>query len=451
MNIIQIVIDTLRQDHVGAYGNPWIKTPNLDRFARQAAKFTNAYPEALPTIPIRTQLSTGNRTLPYRPWQPMVSTDRNAAGILGAYGYTSALITDTYHMMKPNMNFHQNFHVYRWIRGQESDAYESAPHSKNLNDYTKADWPDRAKHMTDQYLRNIEEWKSEDDTFPARVFTEAARWVERNARNEKPFFLWVDSFDPHEPWNPPEQYLKLYADPNYKGKKYIHPPYGRTDWMTADELQHVRALYAGEVTLVDKWLGVLLDKIEKCGLFENSLVLIMADHGHPIGDHGWVMKHDHQMYSELLKVPFMIRHPKGLGAGQTFAALVQFHDVLPTYLAALGRPQDAEGMHGRSFMPVLEGQTTEHRPYILTGYHTSAHACVRDKRHSFVLRPRDWGEDELYDLIEDPKETKNLIQEKPGVAQELAGKIPGWYGFKNQRAQIDHLQLKHEIADTPVK
>ena len=177
----------------------------------------------------------------------------------------------------------------------------------------------------------------------------------------------------------------------------------------------------------------------------------MADHGHPIGDHGWVMKHDHQLYNELLRVPFMLRHPQGLGAGKTFDALLQFHDVLPTYLAALGRPQDGEGLHGRSFLPVLEGKSAEHRPYVLTAFHGSPHFCVRDKRHSFILRPKDWGDDELYDLTEDPQEKRNLIKEQPEVARELGKLIPAWFGIKDQKAKILQMQLRYEIADTPIK
>jgi len=106
MNIIVIMLDSLRRDHLGCYGNDWIETPNIDRLATESIVFENAYPEGLPTIPVRTELFTGQCTLPFRPWQPLAKEDVTAAELLSACGYTSALITDTYHLFKPGMNLH---------------------------------------------------------------------------------------------------------------------------------------------------------------------------------------------------------------------------------------------------------------------------------------------------------------------------------------------------------
>ena len=122
MNIIMIMSDSFRQDHLGCYGNDWIKTPNLDKLSGESVLFENAYCEGLPTLPVRTALFTGNYTLTNRFWQQLIPQDVTMAEILDEYGYLSAMITDTYHMFKPNMNFHRGFHVYRFIRGQESDA-----------------------------------------------------------------------------------------------------------------------------------------------------------------------------------------------------------------------------------------------------------------------------------------------------------------------------------------
>jgi len=127
MNLIVICLDSLRQDHVSFYhpDSP-VATPNLDRLARRSVSFTNVYPEALPTIPVRTQLMIGQRTLPNHPWQPLARGDRTLAELLGRYGYVSAFITDMYHYFKPDYNFHRGFRVWRWIRGQEYDPYRSA-------------------------------------------------------------------------------------------------------------------------------------------------------------------------------------------------------------------------------------------------------------------------------------------------------------------------------------
>jgi len=203
VNVIVIMLDSLRKDHLGCYGNSWIETPNIDRFAAESVIFENAYPEGLPTIPVRTALFTGQYTLPYRPWQPLTPEDITMAEILDEHGYVSALITDTYHLFKPDMNFHRGFHAWRWIRGQEADTYKTAPHGKNLADHVKpAMRGSRVERMLEQYLKNTADWQGEEDYFCARVMQESIQWLKANYIHPK-LFLWVDSFDPHEPWDPP--------------------------------------------------------------------------------------------------------------------------------------------------------------------------------------------------------------------------------------------------------
>lgn len=123
MNLIVILPDSLRADDVGCYGNQWINTPNIDKLARESILFEQVYPEGLPTIPLRTALFTGRYTFSFRGWQPLEKTDVTLAETLKENGYVCSLITDTYHFFEPGMNFHRAFHCFRWIRGQERDAY----------------------------------------------------------------------------------------------------------------------------------------------------------------------------------------------------------------------------------------------------------------------------------------------------------------------------------------
>jgi arylsulfatase A-like enzyme len=99
----------------------------------------------------------------------------------------------------------------------------------------------------------------------ARTVTEATEWLEQNDGLDR-FLLWVDMWDPHEPFDPPSYDWDRYRDPTYSGDKIIYPAYGRPNYMTADEHQSVRALYAGKITLVDRWVGRLLEKIDMLGL-----------------------------------------------------------------------------------------------------------------------------------------------------------------------------------------
>jgi len=447
-NVICVMLDSLRQDHVGAYGNDWIRTPNLDAFAAESVVFDNAYPEGLPTVPVRTALFTGQHTLPFRPWQPLTGEDITAAEILSDHNFTTALITDTYHLAKAGYNFHRGFNVFRWIRGQEGDSYESGPRRANLHGFVKEEMiGHRIVNVLDQYLRNTAGFESEEDWFAGQTFSESMRWLE-GSHKMTPFFLWVDSFDPHEPWDPPPNYEGLYADPGYEGPKIIHPMNGPVDWMSDEELQHVRDLYAAEVTYVDTWFGKFMNQVRELDLLDDTLIVVLSDHGHPHGDHGTILKSPQNMYNELIRLVFMVRLPGGDHAGERSDALVYNMDLLPTMLDLLGLERETQAMHGRSFMPLLTGEQAEFRDHIICGYHQAPHRVIRDKQWSLIVRP-EGEDDELYDLANDPGEQTNLIAEHREKARKLAAHLG--VTFQSRGAPIPELQERYEYEGTAIR
>jgi arylsulfatase A-like enzyme len=455
LNVIGIMLDSFRQDHVSFYngsqpvfdGVPACRTPHLDAFARECVVFDNAYPEALPTIPVRTQLFTGQRTLPYRPWQPLTKEDVSVAEMLRTEGHVCGLISDCYHYRAPGMNFHRGFHAYRWVRGQEYDPWTSHPPRRDLDDYVNEAYDATWRGLVAQFLANTDDFTREEDWFPAQVVDQAITWLTDNRVHSR-VFAWIDSFDPHEPWDPPSRF-DTYTDPNYRGKRLIMPMGGPVQhWATPDEIRHIRGLYAGEAAFVDHCLGRLFQALQDLGYYDDSVIVLLADHGHPLADHDKFLKGGGRLYNELLKVPFMIRLPRGQGARRT-QAIVQFHDVLPTVLDLLGMGNNTTAMQGRSFLPVLRGDTDVHREIIITGYHEAADRCVRDHVWSFVQRPED-EPDELYNLTEDPREQVNLIDEHPEEARRLARAFGSYFRLRSQAArsqtQIKGLQAKYELA-----
>ena len=444
MNIIAIMLDSFRQDHIGFYnqGAPVLQgvaacqTPNLDDFARECIVFDNAYPESLPTLPVRTQFFSGQPTLSFRSWQPLAHEDVTAAEILRAEDYICGLISDCYHYRAPGMNYHRGFHAYRWIRGQEYDPWTSNPPRRNIEDYVNKDYNATWRCRVAQFLANTDGFAHEKDWFAAPVADEAVDWLERN-RNQRNTFLWIDSFDPHEPWDPPCRF-DTHTDPDYKGKRLIMPMGGLAeDWATQEEIRHIRGLYAGEATFVDHCLGPLFQAVEDLGYYDDSVIVLTADHGK-------FLKGGDRMYSELLRVPVMIRLPGARGARRT-GAIVQFHDLLPTVLDLLGMANSASAMQGRSFAPVLQGASDIHRESIITGYHEAPDRCVRDATWSYVQLPE--GEpDELYNLEKDPRERTNLIDRHPGEARRLAGAFGSFYRLGALQEDWTGLQGKYELA-----
>ncbi len=456
MNLIVIVLDSFRQDHVSTYhqgrstfeGIQPCQTPNIDQFAEECIVFENAYPEALPTIPIRCQLMTGQRTLPYRPWQPLAPHDVPIAQILKQQGYVCGLISDTYHYRAPGMNYHRHFDCYRWIRGQEYDPYVSAPSQRNINDYVNKNYPSAWRKRIGQFLANTDRFTDLEDWFPYKVVDEAVEWLEDN-RTHDPVFLWIDSFDPHEPWDPPAAF-DTYTDSDYDGPRLIMPMGGlASNWASEAEINHIRGLYAGEAAFVDDCLGRLFESLKDLGYYDDSLILLLADHGHPLGDHEKFLKGADRMYNELLKVPFMVRLPKGEGARRS-KSIVQFHDVLPTVLDGLELGNNTSSMHGESFISVLKGDKDSHRDVIITGYHEGADRCIRDSTWSYIQRPT--GEpDELYNLIDDPREQVNLIDQFPNEAVRLASSFGNYFRQQGGAAIVKGIQGKYEIASGSVE
>ncbi len=456
MNLIGIMLDSFRQDHVSAYNGgqpvfeevPACRTPHLDAFARECIVFDNAYPGGLPTIPVRTELLTGQYTLPFRPWQPLAKEDLSAAEVLRAHGYVCGLVSDCYHYRAPGMNFHRGFHAYRWIRGQEYDPYTSHPPRRSVDDYVNAGYDEVWRGRVAQFLANTDDFAGEEDWFPAQVVDQAIDWLARN-RGEAPVFLWIDSFDPHEPWDPMPAW-DTYTYPGYQGPRLILPMGGPAeDWATPEQVRHIRGLYAGEAAFVDHCLGRLFAALQELGYDEDSAIVLTADHGHPLADHGKFLKGGDRMYNELLRVPYMVRLPGGEGARRS-GALVQFPDTLPTMLELMGMGNETRAMHGRSFLPVLRGDTDDHRETIMAGYYAAPDRCVRDRTWSYVSRPE--GEpDELYNLVEDPHERTNLIDAYPEEARRLARAYGGYFRHGGAQVEVKGIQGKYEMASGSVR
>jgi len=288
MNLIFIMIDSLRYDHVSIYNKgervfenvESCKTPNIDKFAQNSLIFENVYPCGLPTIPVRYELMTGFYSLPYRPWCPLTEYDLTIAQILNKEDYLSGFITDTYHYRAPNMNYHRGFNIYEWVRGQEYDPYEVPVTKRNIDDYVNENYTEDWKKRIIQFLANTDNM-DEKNHFTMQVVEKSIDFLKKARKTNKKIFLWVDSFEPHEPWNPPLKFDK-YTSKNYKGPRLIMPMGGEAkNWTTEEQIDFIRGLYAGEVSFVDYCFGFLFEELERLNFYDDSLIILTADHGHP--------------------------------------------------------------------------------------------------------------------------------------------------------------------------
>ena len=431
-NVILIIIDTLRKDHVGAYGNEWVETPNLDALAKESLLFTRAHPEAMPTIQARRAIHTGMRTWPapspHFGWAPIPPEQRTLAEILSVEGFATFLVTDTY--VQFPMNFNRGFGVYYTIRGQENDHFMDASSVSDEELQRNYIVPSDGRNLR-QYLANVRGRRGEEDYFAPRVFSGATDVLEQVAGDSRPFFLVADCYDPHEPWDPPEEYVSLY-DEGYEGKEPLNDYYGKDDYLTDRQLSRMRALYSAEITMMDRWLGKFVERAHGLGVLQDTLLVVVSDHGHLLGEHGYTGKLGYALYPELTDTVLMLRHPEGKGAGKSSDFFASTHDVAPTILSFLGVEQ-AEPMDGQDLTPLLGGADPEQpRDHITQGMYR--YVCCRDE--DWVMFCRGDGTDaHLFDAVDDPDERHNLAKAKPQTVKRMyeeyaqkdaAGRLPNF-------------------------
>jgi arylsulfatase A-like enzyme len=429
MNAILVILDSLRKDHVRAYGNNRIETPNLDALAEGSLRFTRAYPESIPTLPARRAIHTGMRTWPFRDWEPPEGEDFMPAGwqhipedqttlaeFLNLWqGFNTVLFSDTHHMFKASMNFQRGFKVFDWVRGQERDRYRpTARVSQEAVDRLTV--PGNSRSMEDkvrQYLANTRDRSSEEDYFAPKVFTMATEFL-KTADRGQPFFLVVDCFDPHEPWDPPDEYVSLYSD-NFNGPEPTVPEYDDAGWIDEGELERMRALYAAEVTMTDHWLGRFLETLDSSSFANETALMVLSDHGVALGEHNATGKPFWALYPELTDIPFFIRHPEGERAGETSDYFASTHDVAPTILGLLGLEPE-QPMDGQDLSVLFEGGQPQERNHFTLGY--DEYVWTRDDRYVMVSR-NDGADARLYELSADPRMNEDIAGDNPEVVERM--------------------------------
>ena len=353
MNVILIVSDTFRRDHLPSYGNAEVITPNLDRFAEQALIFEDCYAASFPTVPARADLMTGRYTFAYLPWGPLPQDEVTMAGLISGAGYRTAMIADSPFLARRGYGQDRGFQEFIYIRGQ--------------------------LHGTEQEYRRLHRPVSEIEGYCApKTFVEAADWLERH--HENPFFLYVDTWDPHEPWDPPSYYVKPYmAD---YGGEVIAPSYYdyAADGVSERDLEIARACYMGEISMVDHWFGYLMERVRVLNLLDDTAIIFVSDHGFYFGEHGLFGKrrfrwpdgsgfeegfakgltvhqrqvHRSPLHNEVIQVPLLVYLP-GV-ENRRVSGLLSLPDLMPTVLELLEIPLPAR-TQAKSALPLIGGES----------------------------------------------------------------------------------------------
>lgn len=446
MKVIFIMSDSYRRDHLGIY-NRALHTPNLDRLAGSACVFDQAYVGSFPTGPNRRDVMLGTGQAPgcaFNSWKNLEPNETPFAHRLWwDKGICTQMITDVANQVTRGANLMKGFQYYLVNRGQEGDGYWCDA-SVDVACRLPKEIVRYGAGMYGNIQLNRAHRRIEDDYFAPKTFRLACEWLEQNW-NRKDFFLWVETFDPHEPWDPPQYYIDRY-DPGYKGRVIEFPPYGyyRRLGITDREMRHLQARYAAECTMVDHAVGRLLATLEKTGILDETAIIFTSDHGINAGlpdDAGlvgkpWVIEKEQGAWvvggefalknpqwlplrTGTMRLPLLIKLP-GQNKTRRIGRIAQPWDMAPTVLDLFGLKIPAE-MQGESLLPVMRGARRPPRPFAFNGnYHGATHvaqAMNADWIYSYWL-----GADQspwLIDLRRDPAQLHNVAARHPDVCRRL--------------------------------
>lgn len=394
-NVLLIGVETLRADHVSCLGYSRNTTPTLDELAEEGVLFTRAIATSGWTVPsvmsVLTSLYPGiHKTTSSVNRVP--EEIHTLAEILKENNYqTAAFISNP--SMDKNLGFRDGFDLYDdFSVGMVIDL-------DIFGNEEKVDWH-LGRSMTSKAISNA-----------------ATNWLKNN--REQPFFMFAFFFDPHYDYTPPAPFDRVF-DPNYMG---FVDGRGITSIQTEParrDLEHIKALYDGEILYTDGYISKLLDSFREYGILDETLVVVFGDHGDEFFEHG-SMAHGHSLYNELIHVPLILRRPGIIPRDREVGALVSQVDIMPTILDYLGI-EYSDFMQGGSLKSVIEGHKESLHDIVfaeLGAVKDKILAAAISEKLKFILDLRT-GDKELFDLEADPNEQVNIYKEKLSAD---AGKI----------------------------
>ncbi len=396
-NVLWIVVDTLRADHLGPYGYAKPTSPALDALADRAIVFENAYSAAPWTKPSVASMLTSlyppqHRVLYESTENQLASSLTTLPEVLKGHGYRTCAISENPYV-QPETGFHQGF-----------DLFERVP--------------------------GFEDFKGQADAGAAK----AIAWIGESS--DTPFFLYLHVLDPHGPYTPAEEYAGpfLAGLPEETGRIAK----GRVGRMLEGEkvvmdlnaqgLAYLEALYDAEIREVDAALGEVLAFLEAEGLTENTIVLFTSDHGEEFLDHG-SLRHGYRLYEESVRVPLVLAVP-GRAAQRVDRVVAHHVDLAPTVLETLGLPVPEE-WRGRNLLRAMEDGAGEPGVFVSTDWRDLERRAVRRGEWKLIAH-EDQDRRHLFHLGDDPDERHDRIGAHPDIAEALfeayraaTGPIPG--------------------------
>jgi arylsulfatase A-like enzyme/cytochrome c-type biogenesis protein CcmH/NrfG len=388
-NVVLVTIDTLRADHLRSYGYEAIKTPVISALADEGVLFENVIAQTPITLPSHASILTGTYPF-YHGLQDVVGRLRDGVPTLAEWfkeqGYATGAVVGSSVLLA------------QWGLDRGFDFYED--------------------NFPTQGIRQVDFSRVER---PAnRVIDLALSWLENN--RDRPFFLWVHLYDPHDPYEPPEPFASQYREQPYDG----------------------------EVEFIDSELGRFFEGLKKWGLYDDSLIVFTSDHGESLGEHK-EKYHAYYIYDCSIRIPLIFRIPAHLSKGQLSPGSripnqVRSVDIAPTVMQLLGK-QVMEWIQGEGLVAMMAGKRPNidldayaetHYPRIHFGW--SPLFSYSTPEHKFIEAPIT----ELYDLKQDPGEVQSIIEKESALANQLKSRM---YELQKKYAPVNRGEDGSEAVD----
>lgn len=419
-NVIFILTDDQGVWAAGCYGNPEIRTPNIDRLAASGMRMENFFVATPVCSPSRATLLTGRIPSQHgvHDWIRGGNVGPDAIRYLeGEIGYTDIMarhgwtcgISGKWHLGDSQVPQHGFTDWFVHQRG--GGPYNDAPMVRN------GQLVNEPGYITD------------------RITDEALKMLDKYVAGGHPFYLSVHYTAPHSPWTGhPQDIVDSYDDCPFESC----PQEPRHPWaisMTDQHLGNKESLkgYFAAVTAMDENVGRILDRVEELGIRDNTLIIFMSDNGFSCGHHGFWGKgngtNPRNMYENSIKVPAIFSHPGMIPEGVVVDTMISAYDFMPTLLEYLDLPVPRErNLPGRSFLPLLRGESMGEREPVVVFDEYGPVRMIRTRQWKYVYRHA-YGPHELYNLVDDPDERNNLIDEDgyEEVVAELKQQMDEWF------------------------
>ncbi|MFQ5824315.1 MAG: sulfatase [bacterium] len=483
-NIMLLVLDTTRARNLSCYGYSKETSPNLDKIASEGVLFTQAISNASWTLPAHASLFTG--TFPsfhlVNNWSDRLSDQFvTMAQFFSGLGYQTMAINNN-SWINEQFGLDRGFEVHKkmWLLFQSSNdlniTSRSIKHRNLLRKITELSkniikgnvFLNLMNGFYGQFLYNRQ------DLGGRRIIRAFEKWLHTERNEEKPYFLFINLLEPHLPYKPPREYLNRFLNGKFTEERIKRLNQDPLSYITGNEekdetdIEILTHLYNAEINYLDSLIGSIYSILASACLLDKTILIIVGDHGENLGEHK-LMSHFFCLYDTLIHVPFIMRYPSVLPKATKNEKIVQLSDIFPTLAASVGfedhLPKDQ--IEGRNIFTSTQNQNNRIAVSELLGVNPPLNVIAkktglrgkelakydkkivafRDKQYKYIQDSL--GNEELYNIVEDPHELKNLIDQKLRKRKKFKRVKKSWdsRGIQDGRPHPESTKVDSETLD----